>query len=268
MTTNTDALEAILLVARNHRGKPGMGSIEALATYLLNEPEPTISIEPPDAGKQIMQLYDWMNERKMIDRPGSIAEIAIAALDRNDKVKEAVKALEDRCRVLENLQPQINRLAEWIQANEPGAIQGEGAVDTAIAIMSRSESSAIMRRNERIVELEKALKPFASIGAAIGSEWADNRRISSLNTTAGNLSVGEFHAAAKALGILQPMPMRTDAATSPGPVNCNIRIQHQPGRNAYPKTCERCGLGPCPFFNNDGSAKMQPPNAPPVASAC
>lgn len=42
------------------------------------------------------------------------------------------------------------------------------------------------------------------------------------------------------------------ASTSPGPVNCNTRLhfQHQP----YPRTCERCGLGPCPFFNPDGTA--------------
>jgi hypothetical protein len=43
------------------------------------------------------------------------------------------------------------------------------------------------------------------------------------------------------------------ASTSPGPVNCSTRLRHQ--KAAYPRTCVRCGLGPCPFFNNDGTAK-------------
>lgn len=43
------------------------------------------------------------------------------------------------------------------------------------------------------------------------------------------------------------------ASTSPGPVNCNVRKRHQ--GEAYPRTCERCGLGPCPFFNDNGAKK-------------
>jgi hypothetical protein len=43
------------------------------------------------------------------------------------------------------------------------------------------------------------------------------------------------------------------ASTSPGPVNCSIRLRHQ--GKLYPRTCERCGLGPCPFFHKDGTAK-------------
>jgi hypothetical protein len=43
------------------------------------------------------------------------------------------------------------------------------------------------------------------------------------------------------------------ASTSPGPVNCSTRLRLQ--NQKYPRTCVRCGLGQCPFFNNDGSAK-------------
>ena len=46
------------------------------------------------------------------------------------------------------------------------------------------------------------------------------------------------------------------ASTSPGPVNCNIRRRLQ--GEGYPRTCERCGLGPCPFFDNDGRSKLGP----------
>src|SRR5690606_34820630 len=45
------------------------------------------------------------------------------------------------------------------------------------------------------------------------------------------------------------------ASTSPGPVNCQIRKRFQ--KEAYPRTCERCGLGPCPFFHNDGRSKSE-----------
>lgn len=45
------------------------------------------------------------------------------------------------------------------------------------------------------------------------------------------------------------------ASTSPGPVNCQIRKRFQ--KEAYPRTCERCGLGPCPFFHTDGRSKSQ-----------
>ena len=43
------------------------------------------------------------------------------------------------------------------------------------------------------------------------------------------------------------------ARTSPGPVNCSTRLRLQ--NKAYPRTCARCGLGPCPFFHDDGMPK-------------
>lgn len=52
---------------------------------------------------------------------------------------------------------------------------------------------------------------------------------------------------------------RAHAATSPGPVNCNIRLRFQ--RLPYPQICERCRGGRlyeakmCPFFKEDGTAK-------------
>jgi hypothetical protein len=35
--------------------------------------------------------------------------------------------------------------------------------------------------------------------------------------------------------------------------HCSIWKRKQ--GQAYPRTCERCGLGPCPFFNSDGTKK-------------
>jgi hypothetical protein len=42
------------------------------------------------------------------------------------------------------------------------------------------------------------------------------------------------------------------ASTAPGPVNCNTILRNQ--GHAYPRTCERCKLGPCPFYDADGFA--------------
>lgn len=51
------------------------------------------------------------------------------------------------------------------------------------------------------------------------------------------------------------------ASTSPGPINCNIRIQHSGENKACPRACERCGLGPCPFWNKDGTSILLFPTA-------
>lgn len=40
------------------------------------------------------------------------------------------------------------------------------------------------------------------------------------------------------------------ASTSPGPVNCDVRKRFQ-SFAAYPRTCARCGVGPCPFFDEE-----------------
>ena len=62
--------------------------------------------------------------------------------------------------------------------------------------------------------------------------------------------------AAKVLlnGTEQPAaePVTDHASTSPGPVNCQVRLRAQ--GMPYPRTCERCGLGRCPFFGPDGKA--------------
>ena len=58
-----------------------------------------------------------------------------------------------------------------------------------------------------------------------------------------------------ALGYDRPPapPATAHASTSPGPINCNIRLRAQ--GHAAPAKCERCGLQPCPFFHIDGRAK-------------
>lgn len=40
----------------------------------------------------------------------------------------------------------------------------------------------------------------------------------------------------------------------PGPVNCNVVIRRE-AIKPYPRTCARCGLGPCPFYNKDRTVK-------------
>lgn len=54
--------------------------------------------------------------------------------------------------------------------------------------------------------------------------------------------------------MVAPAKPTQHATTSPGPVNCNIRMRAQ--GEAYPRTCERCGLDVCPFFHSDGRSKI------------
>lgn len=51
----------------------------------------------------------------------------------------------------------------------------------------------------------------------------------------------------------EPKPATAHASTSPGPVNCTQVLRAQ--GKTYPRTCGRCGLGPCPFFDKEGNAK-------------
>lgn len=50
-----------------------------------------------------------------------------------------------------------------------------------------------------------------------------------------------------------PRSVTDHASTSPGPINCRRRQIFQ--GKTYAKSCERCGLGPCPFFNEDGTTR-------------
>lgn len=52
-----------------------------------------------------------------------------------------------------------------------------------------------------------------------------------------------------------PPPTAPFAAKADGPTNCNIWRQAHPGTGPYPRTCERCKLGPCLFYNDDGSTR-------------
>jgi len=48
-------------------------------------------------------------------------------------------------------------------------------------------------------------------------------------------------------------PDGSHASKSVDPVNCSTRLRLQ--GQTYPRTCERCRLGPGPFFHEDGTAK-------------
>jgi hypothetical protein len=58
-------------------------------------------------------------------------------------------------------------------------------------------------------------------------------------------------AAADILALLSPAQAEKVPDPRPGPVNCQhvLRREGKP----YPRTCERCRLGPCPFYNRDGT---------------
>lgn len=45
------------------------------------------------------------------------------------------------------------------------------------------------------------------------------------------------------------------ATVARGPINCSTWLRFQ--GKAYPRTCERCRLGPCPFFHDDGRNKYE-----------
>lgn len=89
---------------------------------------------------------------------------------------------------------------------------------------------------ERLLQRVEALQPTGSIGDGM---------------------VGQLHYLAGRVRVEQGRPARTEpdlshARSSPGPINCNIRLSFQAEAVGY--KCERCGSGPCPFFASDGSA--------------
>jgi len=53
--------------------------------------------------------------------------------------------------------------------------------------------------------------------------------------------------------IIPANPSDTGKREPPGLVNCTHVLRRD--GNAYPRTCARCGLGPCPFYNKDGTVK-------------
>ena len=66
---------------------------------------------------------------------------------------------------------------------------------------------------------------------------------------------GEIDAATAgilALFALSPAQAEKVPDPRPGPVNCK-HVLRRAGEAYYPRTCERCRLGPCPFYNHDGT---------------
>lgn len=39
-----------------------------------------------------------------------------------------------------------------------------------------------------------------------------------------------------------------------GPVNCNVARRREKPEAPYPRSCERCGLGPCPFYDRSDAS--------------
>lgn len=78
---------------------------------------------------------------------------------------------------------------------------------------------------------------------------------SNCGVTGHDLSVvTAFYASDPAMVVVpRPDPI-AHATTSPGPVNCTTRLRLQ--NKPYPRTCERCCLGPCPFFDNEGNVRL------------
>lgn len=52
----------------------------------------------------------------------------------------------------------------------------------------------------------------------------------------------------------EPQKKAVHARNSPGPIHCDI-LRHYQGQPTG-VICGRCGLGACPFFNEDGSSKL------------
>lgn len=57
-------------------------------------------------------------------------------------------------------------------------------------------------------------------------------------------------------GSLRPAANPSPATYAKGPVNCNTVLIAQD--KTHPRTCARCGLGPCPFFDKHGFALPSP----------
>jgi len=148
------------------------------------------------------------------------------------------------------------RLATSARARTKGA----GGDPNAIITAARRAERELVRTDvpslcDEVERLREALRPFAEIAerhAAINGDhaWSRVTRIQTwidaadINGARALLSVG-----CGDLGSLAE-PLHVDAAAEPaippGPVNCNRVLQL--GTKPYPRTCERCGLGPCPFY--------------------
>jgi len=119
---------------------------------------------------------------------------------------------------------------------------------------------------DHIASLEAALAPFAKEAVEENGEprhdWKfapDNELIPGFC----DLTYGDFRRAARAStpldGERPRRPLTSHARTSPGPINCNLRLKMQ-GHEIEPE-CERCRgtcAGDCPFFFVDGQARDVP----------
>lgn len=65
---------------------------------------------------------------------------------------------------------------------------------------------------------------------------------------------GDSSAPSKRRVTIAPASDIDHASTSPGPLNCRTRAQFQ-GEALASDRCERCGVGPCPFFDETGKAR-------------
>lgn len=100
---------------------------------------------------------------------------------------------------------------------------------------------------------DAALAPFARFAGIIHASMNDEVDMTRGSPLAAKqVTVGEFRAA---LAASKPRTVEAEIATAQtrpsAPANCTHVLRKQ--GVGYPRTCNRCGLGPCPFFNNDGT---------------
>lgn len=100
--------------------------------------------------------------------------------------------------------------------------------------------------------LERAQQKMRTYVGVYPSDKELRELLSDWNALLSRLRAGE-HEGWRELPLPEPT---SHASISPGPVNCSIRKRCQ--GEAYPRTCERCSLGPCPFFHGNGEAKRLP----------
>jgi hypothetical protein len=140
---------------------------------------------------------------------------------------EPLKSPRDNAERIGELIEQLRRLGwEAIPCAKLDALMGAAKVVAAIPLWRASyPDSKLDRVMSVLITPEQVLSARAALRAA------------GIDPSEGKTSSGTAH-----------------AKTSFGPVNCSIRRRFQNEPN--PRTCERCGLGPCPFFNNDGTSKL------------
>lgn len=157
-------------------------------------------------------------------------EQVLAALSAQPSPTQAVGDVAGALRELSDASDEINGKIDKQIDDDRRAMNWEVPDDHAYSVELRAGD---IRRMDRAICEAQRLLALSALAAPKGEEEQGL-----------SLSVAEIAATGG------PTPA-APKAEPPGPVNCTHVLRRE-GRS-YPRTCERCGLGPCPFYDKQGA---------------